>query len=105
MHVNRCCNSFIKNVVKKEAENILKYKDLLIEVQRMWNVKAEVKPLVTGATGTITQSLRQYLSNISGKHGVKELQKTAVLDTAHLLRKVVMQKYKPYLTCEIIADT
>jgi hypothetical protein len=31
-----------RNVVKKEAEKILKYKDLIIEVQCMWNVKAKV---------------------------------------------------------------
>ena len=30
------------NVIKKEAEKILKYKDLIIEIQHMWNVKAEV---------------------------------------------------------------
>jgi hypothetical protein len=28
-----------RNVIKKEAEKILKYKDLTIEIQRMWNVK------------------------------------------------------------------
>jgi hypothetical protein len=28
-----------RNVIKKEAENILKYTDLTIEIQRMWNVK------------------------------------------------------------------
>ena len=28
-----------RNVFKKEAEKILKYKDLTIEIQRMWNVK------------------------------------------------------------------
>jgi hypothetical protein len=28
-----------KNVIKKEAEKILKYKDLTTEIQHMWNVK------------------------------------------------------------------
>jgi len=31
-----------RNVIKKEAENILKYKDLKTEIQRMWNVKTRV---------------------------------------------------------------
>jgi hypothetical protein len=70
-------------VIKKEAENILKYKDLIIEIQHMWNVKANVVTRITGETETISKSLRQYLSNIPGKHEIKELQKTAILDTAH----------------------
>ena len=41
-------------------------------------------------TKTTSKSLRQYLSNIPGKHEIKELQKTAVLGTAHILRKVLM---------------
>ena len=78
-----------RNVIKKEAEKILKYKDLTIETQRMWNVKARVIPVVIGATGTISKSFRKYVSNIPGTHGVKELQKTAILGTAHILRKVL----------------
>ena len=31
-----------RNVIKKEAETILKYKDLITEMQRMWNVKTKV---------------------------------------------------------------
>ena len=76
-----------RNVIKKEAEKILKYKDLTIEIQRMWKVKTRVIPVIIGATGTISKSFR---SNIPGYHEVKELQKTAILDTAHILRKVLM---------------
>jgi len=79
-----------RNVIKKEAEKILKYTDLTIEIQRMWNVKAKVIPVIIGATGTISKSFRKYMSNIPGKHEVKELQKTAILGTAHTLRKVLM---------------
>jgi len=79
-----------RNVIKKEVEKILKYKDLAIEIQRMWNVKTKVIPVIIGATGTISKSFRKYVSNIPGKHEDKELQKTAILGTAHILRKVLM---------------
>ena len=52
-----------RNVIKKEAEKILKYKDLTIEIQRMWNVKTKAIPVIIGATGTISKSFRQYVSN------------------------------------------
>jgi len=77
-------------VIKKKAEKTLKYKDLTIEIHRMWNVKIKVIPVIIRATGTISKSFRKYVSNIQGKHEVKELQKTAILDTAHILRKVLM---------------
>jgi hypothetical protein len=78
-----------RNVIKKEAEKILKYKDLITEIQRMWNVKTKVIPVIIGATGTISKSFRKYVSNIPGNHEVKELQKTAILGTAHTLRKAL----------------
>ena len=56
----------------------------------MWNIKKKVIPVIIGATGTISKSFRNYLGNIPGKHEVKELQKTAILGTAHILRKVLM---------------
>jgi hypothetical protein len=56
----------------------------------MWNVKAKVIPVIIGATGTISKSFRKYVCNITGNYGVRELQKTAILGTAHIIRKVLM---------------
>jgi hypothetical protein len=56
----------------------------------MWNVKAKVIPVTIGATWTISKSLRKHVSIIPGNHDVRELQETAILGTAHVLRKVLM---------------
>ena len=55
----------------------------------MCKVKTKVIPVIIGATGTISKSFRKYVSNITGNHEVKELQKTAILGTVHMFRKVL----------------
>jgi hypothetical protein len=64
-----------RNVIKKQAEKFLKYKDLTTEIQRTFhrNVRARVIPVIIGATGTISKSLRHYLSKIPEKHDVSDL--------------------------------
>jgi hypothetical protein len=79
-----------RNVIKEKARKNLKYKDLIIEIQHMWNVKTNVTPAIIGATGTISKSCRKYLSSIPGQHNIKELRKKAILGTAHILQKVTM---------------
>ena len=79
-----------RNVIKKETKKILKYEDLTIEIQSMLNVKTKVIPVIREATGTISKSFRKYVNNIPGKYEVKELQKTAILGTAHIFWKVLM---------------
>jgi hypothetical protein len=48
-----------RNVIKKDTEKILKYKDLTIEIQCIGNVKTRVIPVVIGATGTVSKLFRK----------------------------------------------
>jgi len=77
-----------RNVVQKEAEK-LKYKSLCIEIQRMWNLKCTIIPVILGANGIVTRSLRKNLETVAGKHSIDSLQKTAILGTSHIIRKVL----------------
>ena len=74
-----------RNVVQKEAEKKLKYKSLCIEIQRMWSLKCTITP----ATEVVTRSLRKNLEAVPGKHSIDSLQKTAILGTLHIIRKVL----------------
>jgi hypothetical protein len=74
-----------RNVVQKEAEKKLKYKSLYIEIQRMWNLKCTIIPVIIGATGTVTRSLRKNLEAVPGKHSIDSLQKTTMLETSYIM--------------------
>jgi len=79
-----------RNVIKKEAEEILKYKALKIEIQHMWNVKTKVIPVIIGATGTISKSFRKYVSNIPGNMKSRNSRKQPYWALHTLLRKVLI---------------
>jgi hypothetical protein len=48
-----------RNVVNKETAKKLEYKNLSIEIQRMWNMKCIVIPVVIGVTGIVTKGLKK----------------------------------------------
>jgi len=73
----------------RNVEQKLKYKSLCIEIQQMWNLKCTIVPVITGATGIVTRSLRKSLEAVPGKHSIDSLQKTAILGTSHIIRKVL----------------
>jgi len=56
-----------KNVVQKEAEKKLKYKSLCIEIQRMWNLKCTIIPIIIGAIGIVTRNLRKSFVSCNSK--------------------------------------
>ena len=69
-----------RNVVQKEAEKKLKYKSLCIEIQRMWNRKFTIIPIIIGATGIVTRSLRKNLEAIPGKNSIDSLNRQLYLE-------------------------
>jgi len=81
-----------RNVTDKEAEKKLKYKSLLIEVQRMWDVKCTIIQVITGVTRIITKGLKKNLEALIGKYSIRSLQKTAILGTLHIVCKLLQSE-------------
>lgn len=77
------------NLIEKEAEKMLKYKDLIIEIKRMWDTKVTFVPVIIGATGYVGNRIIEHISKIPGKLDFKIIQKTAILGSAHIIRKVL----------------
>ena len=76
-----------KNVAIKEFEKLAKYKDLEIEIGRMWNLKTKVVPVVVGALGVVKKGTNKRLEDIPGRPSIDIIQKIALTSTAHILRK------------------
>ena len=54
-HTDKYCNSIGQECHVKGKERELKYVSLLIEIQRMWNIKGTIKPVIIGAMGIVTK--------------------------------------------------
>ena len=73
----------------KELEKITKYQDLRLQVQKFWDVKATVIPIVVGALGTISEELENHLKTIGIPIVISCLQKAALLGTTFILKMVL----------------
>ena len=94
-HINNMCQLIDmtipsdRNVSIKEVEKFSKYKDLEIEISKMWKMKTIIIPVVIGALGVIKKGMRSNIEKIPPKISLEELQKITLLGTAHILRKVL----------------
>jgi len=66
MHADRCGNTRRQKCCAKGSGNYLKYKSLCVEIQRMWKMKCMFVPIIIGATGIVTRSLKK-LGNYNRK--------------------------------------
>jgi len=84
-----------RNEIQKEAEKKLKYKNVNTEIQRIWNMKCFVIPVTIGATGIVTIGLNEVSVNNTRKAFNRlstKKKKTAVLETSHIIRKVLQSE-------------
>ena len=79
-----------RNVSAKVFEKLSKYKDLEIEVEKMWHLKTKTLPVVIGALGLIKKDTDKFLEQIPGNPRLEEeVQKIVLNSTAHILRRAL----------------
>ena len=77
------------NVAIKEFEKKAKYKDLEIEIAKMWHMRTQVVPVIIGALGMIKKGTSDLIKQIPGSLDLNERQKITLNGTAHILRKTL----------------
>ena len=76
-------------IEEKEKDKIEKDQELERELQKIWNVKVKIIPLVVGSLGAIPKQFGNRLKHIGITAGTAQVQKIVLLGTARTLRKVL----------------
>ena len=59
------------------------------ELQKIWNVKVKIKPLVEASLGAMPKQFGNRLKQIGIRVEIAQVEKTVLLGTARILRKVI----------------
>ena len=76
-------------IEEKGKDNIEKHQSLGRELQKIWNVKVKIVPLVVGSLGAIPKQFGNRLKQIGITAGTAQVHKTVLLGTARILKKVL----------------
>ena len=80
------------NISVKEFEKLLKYKDLQIEVERMWQLKSSIIPIVVGALRLVKKGTGKHLEKIPGKKNLEKIKKKIVLTSKRSIINISYNK-------------
>ena len=78
-----------RNISAKVFEKLAKYKDLEIEVEKMWRLKTTTIPVVVGSLGLIKKGTNQFLEKSPGNPCLFEVQKIVLNSIAHVLGRAL----------------
>ena len=74
----------------EEKEKVEKYQDLKKEIRRLWKLRnVEIFPVVIGALGSVSAEFDRWMGKLGITCNVGVMQKSALLETAKMLRKVL----------------
>ena len=77
-------------VKDKELEKIEKYQLLKDEIAKVWYMRKVIAVLVViGALEAVSVNFKKYMKQIGVKESLQVIQRTALLGTAKILRKVL----------------
>ena len=73
----------------KHLRKLSKYKDLEIEIGKMWYLRARTIPVVIGALGLVKKGTNEFLDKIPGNSSLQEIQKIVLSGRARVFRKTL----------------
>ena len=82
----RCTKSLQIKIIKNNNNNNSNYKN---NNNTNNNNRCSIIPVIIGVTGIVTRSLRKNIEDIPEKHSIDSLQKTPIIGTSHITRRVL----------------
>ena len=75
------------NISSEEFGILSKYKDLEIEIAKMWKIKTKTIPVIVGALGTIKKRIQKYVIEIPRNLSLAEIQNIVLYSNTNILQK------------------
>ena len=69
----------------RDSEKSVEHQDLASKLEKLWNMKVMVIPIIISAHGTVTKLLVKELEDVEVKGRVETIQITALLRSAKIL--------------------
>ena len=85
-----------RNVLHNEVEKVMKYTELKIELERIWDVHFQIIPIVIGCLGAISKKMKGFITILGLRPSeITTMQEIVLLCTCNILRRYITQSGFP----------